>query len=104
VSTEIIYQDSSTTTVSASGTMHEGPIAIERIRLLSLKSALKLSIKYPQLKFGGISIHAAIRNVLTPITNVTYKKSNNGKLLALDHVLCILFLIEDGAVVYTEES
>jgi hypothetical protein len=104
MNTEVIYADGSISEFKENGaTMHSGPIAIHRIRLITAKSALSLYIKTEgrmELTQGGAN--AAVVNVIAPITGKKYKRSMNGKREALADCCAILEQIESGAVVWEE--
>ena len=102
---EVIYSDSSTSTFhDGGGSFHDGPLAIERLRLISARSALSMYIKYNgkmQITRNGAQL--AIKNVIEPLTGKTYKRSMNGKREALADCEYLLWAIENNAVVYEEE-
>lgn len=102
---EVIYSDTSTSTFhSDGGSFHEGPLAMERLRLTSARSALSIYIKYNgkmQLTRNGAQL--AIKNVIEPLTGKTYKRSMKGKQEALDDCEYLLWAIENNAVIYEEE-
>ena len=101
---EVIYSDTSTSTFHGDGgSFHEGPLAMERLRLITARSALKWYIKYNgkmQLTRNGAQM--AIKNVIEPLTGKTYKRSMNGKREALEDCEALIWAIENNAVVYEE--
>lgn len=102
---EVIYSDTSTSTFHGDGgSFHEGPLAMERLRLIAARSALSMYIKYNgkmQLTRNGAQL--AIKNVIEPLTGKTYKRSMKGKQEALDDCEYLLWAIENNAVIYEEE-
>lgn len=106
MSTEVIYQDGSTSTFSdGGGSFHDGGLAIERMRLLYARSALSVYIKSGgarQITRNGAQL--SIVNVIEPLTGKTYKRSMKGKEQALADCQALLDAIEIGAVIYEEES
>lgn len=102
MSTEVIYTDGSRSEFhEGGGSSHEGYGAIERIRLLSAISALKVYIKWNgdmQLTRNGAQ--NAIKHVIEPLTGKTYKRSMNGKKEALADAKSLLAYIEGTAVVW----
>ena len=102
---EVIYSDTSTSTFHGDGgSFHEGPLAMERLRLITARSALNFYIKYNgkmQLTRNGAQM--AIKNVIEPLTGKTYKRSMNGKKEALEDCEALLWAIENNAVVYEED-
>lgn len=101
---EVIYSDTSTSTFqSGGGSFHDGPLAMERLRLISAKSALSIYIKHNgkmQLTRNGAQL--AIVNVIEPLTGKKYKRSMNGKKEALADCEALIQGIEEGAVVYED--
>lgn len=101
---EVIYSDTSTSTFHGDGgSFHEGPLAMERLRLITARSALNFYIKYNgkmQLTRNGAQL--AIKNVIEPLTGKTYKRSMKGKQEALADCEALLWAIENDAVVYEE--
>ena len=102
---EVIYSDTSTSTFTeGGGSFHDGPLAIERLRLITARSALSIYIKYNgkmQITRNGAQL--AIKNVIEPLTGKTYKRSMKGKQEALDDCECLIWAIENNAVIYEEE-
>ena len=104
-STEVMYADGSTSQFDKSGAIHDGQLAILRIRLLYAKSALEVYIKTGgamQLTANGATL--AIRNVIAPLTGKDYKRSMNGKKQALADCIHIIHGIESGAILLELES
>ena len=101
---EVIYSDTSTSTFTeGGGSFHDGPLAIERLRLITARSTLSIYIKYNgkmQLTRNGAQL--AIKNVIEPLTGKTYKRSMKGKQEALDDCEYLLWAIENNAVIYEE--
>jgi hypothetical protein len=101
MSTEVLYQDGSMSTFHGDGgSSHDGFLAIERLRLLTAKSALEIYIKYEgriEVTRGGARM--AIENVIAPITGRKYRRSMNGKRDALQDCLDLLAMLESGVVV-----
>lgn len=102
---EVIYSDTSTSTFHGNGgSFHEGPLAMDRLRLIAARSALNIYIKHGgkmQLTRNGAQM--AIKNVIEPMTGKTYKRSMNGKREALEDCEYLIWAIENNAVVYEEE-
>ena len=102
---EVIYSDTSTSTFHGDGgSFHEGPLAMERLRLISARIALQDYIKHNgkfQLTRNGAQL--AIKNVIEPLTGKTYKRSMKGKQEALDDCEYLIWAIENNAVVYEED-
>jgi len=76
---------------------------MERLRLISAKSALSIYIKHNgkmQLTRNGAQL--AIVNVIEPLTGKKYKRSMNGKKEALADCEALIQGIEGGAVVYED--
>lgn len=100
-----MYQDGSTSTFTEGGGFHSGELAMQRLRLITAKSALQIYIKYDgrmELTRGGTQM--AIKNVIEPLTGKTYKRSKNGKAEALNDCIELLAQIENNAVIYMEET
>lgn len=106
MSTEVIYQDGSTSTFTdGGGSFHDGDLAIERLRLITARSCLSVYLRTGgavQLTRNGAQM--AIKNVIEPLTGKTYKRSMKGKEQALADCQALLDAIEIGAVIYEEES
>jgi hypothetical protein len=104
--TEVIFADGSTAVFHGDGgSFHSGELAMERLRLLTLKSAIEVELRHPGMRLTRhFSAHQAIANVLTPITGVTYKRSKKGKEAALFDTLAVLAAIEHAAVVYEDTA
>jgi len=102
---EVIYQDGSMSTFDDSGSFHNGGLALERMRLITAKSALEIYIKYKgEMELTRNGARNAIKNVIEPLTGKTYKRSMKGKQEALDDCLELLAFLERNAVVYEEED
>ena len=100
---EVIYQDGSMSTFDDRGSFHNGGLAIERMRLITAKSALEIYIKYRgEMELTRNGARNAIKNVIEPLTGKTYKRSMKGKQEALDDCLELLAFLEHNAVRYTE--
>ena len=104
MTTEAVYADGSHSSWSKDGgSFHTGDQAINRLRLITARSALSIYIKYEgrmELTRGGAA--AAIANVIAPMTGKAYKRSMNGKREALADCEALLAALESGAVIYTE--
>lgn len=101
MTTEVIYTDGSVSTFNDGGGFHAGEQSMNRIRLLTAASALKVYIKSGgrfQVTSNGVQL--AIKNVIEPLTGKTYKRSMNGKREALADCLALIAEIEGSAVVY----
>jgi hypothetical protein len=99
--TEVIYQDGSMSTFHGGGSSHEGYGAIERLRLLTAISALRIYIKHNgefQLTRNGAQ--NAIKNVIEPLTGKTYKRSMKGKAEALADAEYLVASIESSVVMW----
>lgn len=103
--TEVLYADGSRSEANAGGVVHEGGLAIERLRLLTAKSALSLYIKTSgrmEITRGGAQL--SIENVIAPLTGKKYKRSMNGKQDALDDCVALLAMIEGTAVIMDSDD
>jgi hypothetical protein len=98
---EVIYPDGSVSTFSEEGgSFHDGGLAIERLRLLTAASALKVYLMSDgkrQVTRNGAQL--AIANVIQPLTGKTYKRSMKGKEEAYADCLAMIAQIEGEAVV-----
>lgn len=102
---EVIYKDGSMSEFDGRGSFHNGGLAIERIRLLTAKSALDIYIKYEgKMELTRNGARNAIQNVIEPLTGKKYKRSMKGKQEALDDCIQLLAVLEYEAVVYEEED
>lgn len=105
MNTEVIYPDGSISTFhDGGGSTHDGPLAIDRLRLIVAKQALETYIKFDgrmEITRGGARM--AIENVIAPITGKKYKRSMNGKRDALADCYELLITLEDSAVIYEED-
>lgn len=103
---EVLYADGSRSEFhSHGGATHDGYLAIERLRLITARSALRIYIESEgkmQLTRNGAQL--SIVNVIEPLTGKTYKRSMKGKQEALADCEYIIWAIENGAVVYEEEQ
>jgi hypothetical protein len=103
---EVIYLDGSHSTFrDGGGAFHGKGIAIERLRLITARSALRMYVASGgefQLTRNGAQL--AIKNVVEPLTGKTYKRSMAGKSEALADVEQILAMIESQTVIWEEES
>lgn len=105
MTTEVIYPDGSISEFHEDGpTIHSGDLAIQRLRLITAKSALGFYIQTDgkmEITRGGAQM--SIENVIAPITGKKYKRSMNGKREALDDCLALLAELEGSAVVWKED-
>jgi hypothetical protein len=103
MNTEVIYQDGSMSTFDNRGQFHNGGLAIERLRLITAKSALTIYIKYEgKMQLTRNGAQNAIVNVIEPLTGKKYKRSMKGKQEALDDCLELLDFLERNTVRYTD--
>ena len=104
--TDVIFADGSVATFTAGGAFHEGGLAIERIRLITLRSALTIELRTNgQMRLTGkVSAYRAVQNVLEPITGKVYKRSRKGKEEALADCEAVLAFIDSQAVVASFEE
>ncbi len=104
MSTEVVYADGSMSEFhDGGGASHTGYGAIERLRLLTAISALKIYIKYEgQMQLTRNGAQKAIKNVIEPMTGTTYKRSMKGKKQALADAEALLAYIEGTAVVWND--
>lgn len=104
MTTEVLYQDGSTSTFNEQGgSFHDGDLAIMRLRLITARNALRINLDHGmQITRNGWQ--AAMRNVIEPMTGKTYKASRKGKLEALADCESMLQAIELGAVILEDES
>ena len=105
MNTEAMYQDGSISTFTEGGGFHSGDLAMQRLRLITAKSALQIYIKYKgQMELTRNGARNSIENVIQPLTGKIYKRSLKGKQEALDDCIELLAQIENNAVIYTEET
>lgn len=106
MSTEVIYQDGSRSEWrEGGGSSHDGDLAIMRLRLLTARSALEVYLRTNgQMQLTRNGAQLAIKNVIEPMTGVTYKRSMNGKREALADCEALIHAIETNAVVWKEEE
>lgn len=106
MNTEVIYADGSRSEFHGNGgSSHDGWAAIERLRLLTAISALRIYIKYDgKMQLTRNGAQNAIKNVIEPWTDKTYKRSMNGKKEALADAEALLASIENAAVVWPEPT
>ena len=97
---EVIYPDGSVSTFRENqATVHDGRLAIDRLRLITAITALEINLhRGLEITHGGS--RAAIDNVIAPLTGKTYKRSKNGKMEALADAEDLLAVLEASAVVY----
>ena len=102
MTTEVLYEDGSTAVFTDSGgSSHDGHLAIERLRLITAKSALDIYLRTGmQLTRNGA--HLAIVNVIEPLTGKRYPRSRKGKEQALADCLALIDAIENNAVVWED--
>ena len=104
MNTEVIYTDGSISEFRDNGaTIHSGLLAINRIRLITAQSALRMYVNTEgrmEITRGGAQM--AIQNVIAPLTGKKYKRSMNGKREALEDCITLLAEIEGTAVVWEE--
>lgn len=106
---EVIYKDGSTSTFTEGGSYHAGELALQRIRLITAKSALKtyLDRGFEITRDGS---WAAVMLVIAPLTGKDYtsgmsqRLTKKGKREALDDCLELLATLEYEAVIYDEED
>lgn len=103
---EVIYKDGSTSTFTEGGSYHAGELAIQRIRLLTAKSALKINIE-SGMEMTRDGSWAAVMNVIAPITGKDYRSGKRltvkGKREALADCIELLATLEHEAVIYEED-
>jgi hypothetical protein len=99
--TEVLYADGSRSEFhQGGGSFHEGELAMERMRLLSAISCLRVYIKWNgEMQMTRNGAQNAIKHVIEPLTGKTYKRSMNGKKEALADAEYLLAQIEGTAVV-----
>lgn len=106
MNTEVLYPDGSMSTYhEEGGSFHDGTLAIERLRLVMARSALRTYIESGgrfQVTRNGATL--AIKNVIEPLTGKHYKRSMKGKEEALMDCEMLLADLESLVVVYQEES
>jgi hypothetical protein len=100
--TEVIYTDGSVSEFHEDGgSSHSGYGAIERLRILTAISALKIYIKYDgNMQLTANGAHNAVKYVIEPLTGKKYKRSMKGKAEALADAEYLLAAIEGAAVVW----
>lgn len=98
---EVMYRDGSISQFhDGGGSSHDGPLAIERLRLIMALSALRTYIKSGgkwQVTRNGAQM--AIVNVIEPLTGKTYKRSMKGKQEALADCEALLAQIDGDAII-----
>lgn len=98
---EVLYPDGSVSSFyEGGGSVHDGAIAMERLRLITAKSAIQIYLKSGgrvELTHGGTNM--AVKNVIEPLTGKTYKRSRKGKEEALQDCVDLLNEIERSVVV-----
>jgi hypothetical protein len=106
MSMEVIYSDGSMSQFhEGGGSSHEGYGAMERIRLLSAISALKVYIKWDgEMQLTRNGAQNAIKHVIEPLTGKTYKRSMNGKKEALADAEYLVAVIENTALVWSSDE
>lgn len=105
---EVIYADGSTSTFREGGSFHEGELAMQRLRLITAKSALEVNLRNG-MELTRNGSWAAVMNVVAPLTGKDYtsasgkvtKKSKREALADCEELLAVL---EYQAVVYDEED
>ena len=101
---EVIYKDGSMSEFDERGSFHNGGLAIERMRLITAKSALKIYINTEgKMQLTRNGAQNAIVNVIEPLTGKKYKRSMKGKQEALADCIELLATLEHEAVIYEEE-
>lgn len=101
---EVIYKDGSMSEFDERGQFHNGGLAIERIRLITAKSALKINLDTGmELTRNGSWL--AVMHVVAPLTGKVYLTSGGrltkkGKREALADCIELLNTLEHEAVVY----
>jgi hypothetical protein len=102
---EVIFSDGSVAIFNGGGgSSHDGGLAIERLRLIYAKSALKTYIRTNgkmEVTRGGAN--KAIVNVISPLTGIKYPRSIRGKEAALADCEALIAAIEGSAVVLEVE-
>lgn len=100
-STEVIYPDGSRSEFRKDGgATHDGYLAIERLRLLTAKSALSIYLRSGgSMQLTANGAQQAIKNVIEPLTGKTYKRSMNGKREALADCEALIYSLENLSVV-----
>ena len=101
---EVLFADGSTAEFrDDGGSFHDGHLAIERLRLITARSALSMYLRTGmQLTRNGAQL--SITNVIEPLTGKTYKRSRKGKEEALADCDTLLAVIERTAVVLDHDE
>ena len=104
---EVIYADGSTSTFTEGGAFHEGELAMQRLRLLTAKSALEVNIERG-MELTRDGSWAAVMNVIAPLTGKDYKSGKRltvkGKREALADCIELLATLEHEAVIYEDDN
>lgn len=102
---EVIYKDGSMSEFDERGQFHNGGLAIERIRLITAKSALEINID-SGMELTRDGSWSAVMNVIAPLTGKDYKSGKRltvkGKREALADCKELIAKLEHEAVVYEE--
>lgn len=69
MATEVLYEDGSRSEFAEWGAMHEGGAAINRLRLISARSALTIYLKYEgRMQLTANGHRGAVINVIEPLS------------------------------------
>ena len=102
---EVVYKDGSTSTFNEGRACHAGNLAIERIRLITAKSALEFYLRFGR-EITRDGSWAAVMNVIAPLTGKDYKSGKRltvkGKREALSDCKELIAMLEHEAVVYED--
>lgn len=105
---EVVYKDGSTSTFNEGRACHAGDLAIERIRLITAKSALEFYLKFGR-EITRDGSWAAVMNVIAPLSGRDYtsgaskRLTKKGKADALADCKELIAMLEHEAVVYEED-
>ena len=103
---EVIYQDSSMSTFHKDGgSSHDGPLAIDRLRLITAIQALRISLRGEGWELTRNGSKLAVVNVIEPMSGMDFhtpsgRLTAKGKREALQVAEQMLAAIESSAVIY----
>lgn len=103
--TEVLYPDGSRSEFTeGGGAFHEGDLAMERLRLLTARQALRINLERNGWELTRNGSYMAVMAVIAPLTGKDYltasgRLTKKGKAQALADCEELLTLIEGNAVV-----
>jgi hypothetical protein len=111
MNTEVVYADGSMSTFHGDGgSFHDGALAIARLQLKTAIAALEIYLKYDgQMQLTRDGHRGAVLNVIEPMSGKRFS-TRTGRVTmkscreALKEAEYLLWAIENGAVVFEDES